>query len=59
MKAVRLHAFGAPDNLVMDDVPEPQAGPDEVVVRIQAIPLSDAEGPQLADEVLAAVEAGR
>ena len=36
MKAVRLHAFGAPDNLVLEDVPEPQAGPDEVVVRIVA-----------------------
>jgi small conductance mechanosensitive channel len=28
---------------------------DEVVVRIQAIPLSNADGPRLADEVLAAV----
>ncbi|MDA0137999.1 mechanosensitive ion channel family protein [Solirubrobacter sp. CPCC 204708] len=28
---------------------------DEVVVRIQATPLSDADGPRLADEVLAAV----
>ena len=28
---------------------------DEVVVRIQATPLSDADGPKLADEVLAAV----
>ena len=28
---------------------------DEVVVRIQAIPLSNADGPKLADEVLAAV----
>ena len=30
---------------------------DEVVVRIQAIPLSNADGPKLADEVLAAVAA--
>jgi small conductance mechanosensitive channel len=30
---------------------------DEVVVRIQATPLSDADGPRLADEVLAAVVA--
>ena len=30
---------------------------DEVVVRIQATPLSDADGPRLADEVLAAVAA--
>ena len=28
---------------------------DEVVVRIQAIPLSNADGPKLADEVLVAV----
>ena len=30
---------------------------DEVVVRIQATPLADADGPKLADEVLAAVGA--
>ena len=30
---------------------------DEVVVRIQATPASDADGPRLADEVLAAVGA--
>ena len=30
---------------------------DEVVVRIQATPLADADGPRLADEVLAAVGA--
>jgi small conductance mechanosensitive channel len=30
---------------------------EEVVVRIQAIPLADADGPRLADEVLAAVGA--
>jgi small conductance mechanosensitive channel len=30
---------------------------DEVVVRIQATPLADADGPRLADEVLAAIGA--
>ena len=30
---------------------------DEVVVRIQATPVADADGPQLADEVLAAIGA--
>jgi hypothetical protein len=30
---------------------------DEVVVRIQATPLADTDGPQLADEVLAAIGA--
>jgi small conductance mechanosensitive channel len=30
---------------------------DEVVVRIQATPIADSDGPQLADEVLAAIGA--
>lgn len=36
MRAVRLHAFGEPGNLHLEDVPEPSAGPEEVVVRVEA-----------------------
>jgi NADPH2:quinone reductase len=34
MKAVVCRAFGAPENLVVEDVPSPEPGPGEVVVRI-------------------------
>ena len=36
MKAIRVHAPGAPDVMKLEDVPPPQPGPGEVVVRIRA-----------------------
>ncbi len=36
MKAIRLHAFGAADQLELRDVPVPVAGPREVLVRVVA-----------------------
>src|ERR1700759_2300348 len=36
MKAVVLHEYGAPDKLVYEDVPDPVAGPGEVLVRVAA-----------------------
>lgn len=36
MKAVRMHAFGGPEVLVYEDAPQPQAGPDEVLMQIHA-----------------------
>jgi NADPH:quinone reductase-like Zn-dependent oxidoreductase len=36
MKAIRIHGFGGPDVLEMDDVPIPQPGEDELLVRIRA-----------------------
>ena len=36
MKAIRIHAPGGPEALRLEDVPEPQAGPGEVVVRMEA-----------------------
>lgn len=33
MKALRTHAAGGPETLVIDDVPDPVAGPGQVVVR--------------------------
>jgi NADPH2:quinone reductase len=40
MKAVRI---AGPDRLVIDDVPEPQAGPGDVVVRVKAAGLNRAD----------------
>jgi NADPH2:quinone reductase len=36
MKAIRVHAFGGPEVLKLEDVPEPKADKGQVVVRIQA-----------------------
>jgi NADPH2:quinone reductase len=37
MKAIRAHEFGGPQVLRLEDVPEPQAGPGQVVVRVKAV----------------------
>jgi NADPH:quinone reductase-like Zn-dependent oxidoreductase len=36
MKAIRIHGFGGPEVLQLDDVPIPQPGEDELLVRIRA-----------------------
>ncbi|HEX4517444.1 MAG TPA: NADPH:quinone reductase [Polyangiaceae bacterium] len=36
MKAIRVHAFGAPDVMKIEDVPDPKPGPEQVVVRVKA-----------------------
>ena len=43
MKAVRIHAAGGPEGLVYEDVPDPQAGPGQAVVRIEAIGMNFTE----------------
>ena len=40
MKALLCTRYGTPDDLEFADVPEPQAGPGEVVVRIAAAALN-------------------
>ena len=37
MKAIRVHAPGGPEALRLEDVPDPQPGPGEIVVRLEAI----------------------
>jgi len=40
MKAIRFHTHGGPEVLRFEDVPEPEAGPGEVVVRVRACALN-------------------
>jgi NADPH2:quinone reductase len=40
MKAVLCRKFGPPDDLELVDLPEPQPGPGEAVVRIKAAALN-------------------
>jgi NADPH2:quinone reductase len=37
MKAIRVHEFGGPEVLKLEDVPDLQAGPGQVVVRVKAV----------------------
>ena len=37
MKAIRVHEFGGPEVMRLEDVPDPIAGPGQVVVRVRAI----------------------
>lgn len=40
MKAIRLNELGGPENLVYEDLPEPEPGPGEIVVRLQNAALN-------------------
>ena len=37
MKAIRVHEFGDPENMVIEEVPDPTPGPDQVVVDVKAV----------------------
>ncbi len=37
MKAIRVHEFGGPDVLQVEEVPDPQVGPGQVLVRVEAV----------------------
>jgi NADPH2:quinone reductase len=43
VKAVRVHRFGGPEVLSLEDVPDPQPGPGQVVVRVAAIGVNPVE----------------
>src|SRR5437762_12319633 len=36
MKAVRIHSFGGPDVLKVEDLPQPKPGAGEVLIRVEA-----------------------
>jgi NADPH:quinone reductase-like Zn-dependent oxidoreductase len=40
VRAVRIHADGGPEVLVLEDVPDPTAGPGEVLIRLRASALN-------------------
>ena len=40
MKAIRVHGPGGPEVMRLEDVPEPHAGPGEIVVRLEAIGIN-------------------
>jgi NADPH2:quinone reductase len=43
MRAVRVHRFGGPEALVVEDVPEPSPGPGEILVRVSAAGVNPVE----------------
>jgi NADPH:quinone reductase-like Zn-dependent oxidoreductase len=43
MKAVRYHEYGGPEVLRYEDVPIPEPGPDEVLVRVHAAGVNPAD----------------
>jgi NADPH:quinone reductase len=36
MRAARVHAYGPPENLIVEELPDPVPGPDEVLIDVQA-----------------------
>ena len=43
MKSIRVHAFGGPEALKLEDVPDPTPGPGQVVVRVRAAGVNPVE----------------
>jgi NADPH2:quinone reductase len=43
MKAIRLHTFGDPEVMRLEEVPDPQPGPGQVVVRVHAVGVNPVE----------------
>ncbi len=43
MKAIRVHEFGGPEVLKLEEVPDPQPGPGQLVVRIRAAGVNPVE----------------
>ena len=43
MKAIRVHEFGGPEKLVLEELPDLHPGKGEVVVRIRAVGVNPVE----------------
>ena len=37
MKAIRIHETGGPEVMKLEDLPEPQAGPGQALVKLEAV----------------------
>jgi NADPH2:quinone reductase len=44
MQAIRVHEFGEPEVLRLEEVPEPQPGPGQVLVKVHAVGVNPYEG---------------
>lgn len=44
MRAVRIHAYGGPEQLRIDDVPEPHAGAGEIRIKVVAASINPMDG---------------
>ncbi len=43
MKAIRVHEFGGPEVLKVEEIPDPQPGPGQVLIRVAAIGVNPVE----------------
>jgi NADPH2:quinone reductase len=43
MKAIRIHEFGGPEVLKLEEVPDPKTGPNQVVVAVKAVGINPVE----------------
>ncbi|QYC39063.1 hypothetical protein Nocox_07190 [Nonomuraea coxensis DSM 45129] len=43
MKAIRHHAYGGPDVLELEDVPAPEPGDEDVLIRVRAAAVGPGE----------------
>ena len=61
MKAIRIHQFGGPEMMQYEDAPEPNPGPGQAVVRIEAagINYADVNGRRAGDTAALPITLGR
>ena len=43
LKAIRVHRFGEPEVLRLEEVPEPEIGPGQVLIKVQAVGVNPVE----------------
>jgi NADPH:quinone reductase-like Zn-dependent oxidoreductase len=43
MKAIRLHSYGPPENLIYETAPDPVPGPDDVLIDVVAVAVNPAD----------------